>query len=185
MIICVLSFLKKYLLRSSVHVLIWLLVFWYLFVWAVCIHCICVIYNEILTLIIVLIWILITCLLVAQLCPTLWDPIHCSLPGSSVDGILRARILEKVAIPFAGDLYRLNHQGNNTMNQAKYIFIHFNILYIFFCNLMTYFDYLKNWVYWFKEILYVNEISSIWVWAFRCFSGKESTCQCRRCGFDS
>ena len=38
--------------------------------------------------------------LVAQFCQTLCDPMHCSLPGSSVQGILRARILEWVAIPF-------------------------------------------------------------------------------------
>ena len=31
---------------------------------------------------------------VAQLCPTLCDPMDCSLPGSSVHGILQARILE-------------------------------------------------------------------------------------------
>ena len=37
--------------------------------------------------------------LVAQLCPTLCDPINCSLPGSSVHGIFQARILEWVAIP--------------------------------------------------------------------------------------
>ena len=35
---------------------------------------------------------------VAQLCPTLCDPKDCSLPGSSVHGILQARILEWVAI---------------------------------------------------------------------------------------
>ena len=39
--------------------------------------------------------------LVAQACPTLWDPIDCSLPGSSVHGILQARILECVAILFS------------------------------------------------------------------------------------
>ena len=38
--------------------------------------------------------------LVTQLCPTLWDPIDCSPPGSSVHGILQAKILEWVAIPF-------------------------------------------------------------------------------------
>ena len=37
--------------------------------------------------------------LVTQLCPTLRDPMHCSLPGSSVLGILQARILEWVAMP--------------------------------------------------------------------------------------
>ena len=33
-----------------------------------------------------------------QLCPTLCDPVDCSLPGSSVLGILLARILEWVAM---------------------------------------------------------------------------------------
>ena len=32
--------------------------------------------------------------LVAQLCPTFWNPMDGSLPGSSVHGILQARILE-------------------------------------------------------------------------------------------
>ena len=34
------------------------------------------------------------CCLVATLCPTLCDPMGCSLPGSSVHGISQARILE-------------------------------------------------------------------------------------------
>ena len=38
---------------------------------------------------------------VAQLCPTLCDPMDCSLSGSSVHGILQARILEWVAISFS------------------------------------------------------------------------------------
>ena len=37
---------------------------------------------------------------VAHLCPTLCNPMDCSLPGSSVHGILQARILEWTAIPF-------------------------------------------------------------------------------------
>ena len=37
--------------------------------------------------------------LVAQSCLTLWDPIDFSLPGSSVHGILQAKILEWVAMP--------------------------------------------------------------------------------------
>ena len=36
------------------------------------------------------------CVLVAQLCLTLWDPMDCSPSGSSVHGILQARILEWV-----------------------------------------------------------------------------------------
>ena len=38
---------------------------------------------------------------VAQLCPTLYDPMDCSLPGSSLHGILQARVLEWVAISFS------------------------------------------------------------------------------------
>ena len=39
--------------------------------------------------------------LVTQLSPTLWDPMDCSPPGSSVHGILQARILEWLVIPFS------------------------------------------------------------------------------------
>ena len=39
--------------------------------------------------------------LVTQSCPTLWDSMVCSLPGSSVHGIFQARILEWVAISFS------------------------------------------------------------------------------------
>ena len=38
---------------------------------------------------------------VAQSCPTLSDPMDCSLPGSSTYGIFQARILEWVAISFS------------------------------------------------------------------------------------
>ena len=36
-----------------------------------------------------------------QSCPTLWDPIDSSPPGSTVPGILQARTLEWVAISFS------------------------------------------------------------------------------------
>ena len=38
--------------------------------------------------------------LVAQSCLTLYNPMDCSLPGTSAYGILQARILECVSIPF-------------------------------------------------------------------------------------
>ena len=38
---------------------------------------------------------------VAQSCPTLSDPIDCSLPGSSIHGIFQARVLEWGAIAFS------------------------------------------------------------------------------------
>ena len=62
-------------------------------------------------------------------CLTLCDPMDCSLPGSSVHGLLQARALEWVAISFSRDSsqprdrtqvshivgqtpYRLSHQGS-------------------------------------------------------------------------
>ena len=39
--------------------------------------------------------------LAAQSCSTLCDPMDCSSPGSSVHGILQAKILKWVAIPFS------------------------------------------------------------------------------------
>ena len=41
---------------------------------------------------------------VAQSCPTLRDPMDCSLPGSSIHGIFQARVLEWGAIAFSGSL---------------------------------------------------------------------------------
>ena len=68
------------------------------------------------------------CVLVAQLCLTLRNPMDYSPPASSVHGILQARILEWVVIPFSRGpsqpesnpglphcrqiLYCLSHQGS-------------------------------------------------------------------------
>ena len=38
---------------------------------------------------------------VARSCPTLCDPLDCSLPGSSIHGIFQVRVLEWVAISFS------------------------------------------------------------------------------------
>ena len=43
---------------------------------------------------------------VAQSCPTLRDPMDCSLPGSSVHGIVQARVLEWGAIAFSDNIHR-------------------------------------------------------------------------------
>ena len=44
---------------------------------------------------------------VTQLCPTLTDPMDCSLPGSSVHGIFQARVLGWGAIAFSNYLFSL------------------------------------------------------------------------------
>ena len=46
-------------------------------------------------------YIVVNSVLVAQSCPTLCNPVDCSLPGSSVHAILQARILEWIAILFS------------------------------------------------------------------------------------
>ena len=48
---------------------------------------------------------------VAQSCPTLCDPMDYSLPGSSIHGILQARVLEWVAISFSRGIFPT--QGSN------------------------------------------------------------------------
>ena len=86
------------------------------------------------------------CVLVAQLCLTLWDPTGYSQPASSIHGILKSRILDWVAILFSrrsfrprdqtqsptlkGDFfYHLSHQGSpsfsHIMNQKVCLFVPF------------------------------------------------------------
>ena len=52
---------------------------------------------------------------VTQSCPTLSNPMDCSLRGSSVHGIFQARVLEWVAIAFSdsyfGEVLNLNREG--------------------------------------------------------------------------
>ena len=49
---------------------------------------------------------------VAQWCPTLCYPVDCSLPGSSLHGILQARILEWVAISLLVlEIYTIDKQN--------------------------------------------------------------------------
>ena len=55
---------------------------------------------------------------VAQSCPTLSDPMDCSLPGSSVHGLFQARVLEWGAIAFSSfltraDIFVVLHMPNN------------------------------------------------------------------------
>ena len=42
---------------------------------------------------------------VFQSCPTLRDPMDCSLPGSSAHGIFQARVLEWGAIAFSTQMF--------------------------------------------------------------------------------
>ena len=71
------------------------------------------------------VWILIKVKVsVAQSCLTLWDSVDCSLPGSSVHGILQVRILEWVAIPFSGDLPDPGIEPRSSALQADFFLPH-------------------------------------------------------------
>ena len=101
-------------------------------------------------------------------CVQLCDPMHCSLPGSSVHGILQARILEWVVFPSPGDLpdpgiepclphcrqilYCLSHQGSPIFLQSLSPF-HFtkglkldtlNCLWVLFNLLKIHFHFYNN-----------------------------------------
>ena len=54
---------------------------------------------------------------VAQSCPTLGDPMDCSPPGSSANGIFQARVLEWGAIAFYGGPTAASCK--NTTNEQK------------------------------------------------------------------
>ena len=59
---------------------------------------------------------------VTQSCPTLIDPMDCSLPGSSVHGIFQARVLEWVAIAFS------EPTANTQQMCCPYMFVTINAL---------------------------------------------------------
>ena len=57
---------------------------------------------------------------VAQSCPTLCDPMDCSLPGSSAHGIFQARVLEWGAIAFS-DRYGLANREFGRATQKELV----------------------------------------------------------------
>ena len=71
---------------------------------------------------------------VIQSCPTLSDPMDCSLPGSSVHGIFQARVLEWVAIAFSNSLvyYYLNNVRLFIFLEI-YLFVFMEIIYVYVC----------------------------------------------------
>ena len=61
---------------------------------------------------------------VAQSCPTLSDPMDCSLPGSSIHGSFQARVLEWGAIAFSQSPNRGFKEGHRRVdtNAHRYIY---------------------------------------------------------------
>ena len=71
------------------------------------------------------------CCFVTQSCLTLCDPVDCSPPGSSVRGILQARILEWIAVSFPQDLPNPGIKLRSPTLQAEFFFF-------FFFNCLSY-----------------------------------------------
>ena len=98
--------------------------------------------------------------LVAQLCLTLCTPLDCSPPGSSVHGILQARILEWVAFPSPADLphpeikprspahcrqilYCLSHEGSPVC-VCMYIYISIYIYIYIYVQICLFVSFSKS-----------------------------------------
>ena len=75
----------------------------------------------------------------AQSCLTLCNPMDCSLPGSSVHGILQARLLEWVAISFSRGIFLT--QGSNTgLLHRREILYHLCAVYLVAQSCLTFCD---------------------------------------------
>ena len=60
---------------------------------------------------------------VAQLCPTLSDPMDCGLPGSSVHGIFQARVLEWGAIAFSDSMFFDDLNVKYIKKEGVYVYV--------------------------------------------------------------
>ena len=107
-------------------------------------------------------------MLVAQLCPTLCNPRDCSLRGSSVHGILQARILEWVAISFSRGSSQPRDQTWNSHTVGRFFTIWTTIYCKYFCHCwFFFFQLLRNCLLRFGSPLLFPEAL---VLAFWCFS---------------
>ena len=107
--------------------------------------------------------------LVAKSCPTLCDPMDCSLPGSSVHGIFWTRILEWVAIPFfrvsswPRDQTYISHIANRFFTSWATREAHFYIrcIYIDECKILFLYRSFYNYVVSFFIFLHSLSLTSV------------------------
>ena len=81
---------------------------------------------------------------VTQSCPTLSDPMDCSLPGSSVHGIFQARVLEWAAIAFSS------------------VYVN-NVLINGFCFVVTTYKKMSKRIFWGKFQDQHVEVNDSWI----------------------
>ena len=114
------------------------------------------------------------CVLVAQLCLTLCDPMGCSPPDSPVPGILQARILEWVATSFSRGSSQPRDQTQVSCTAGRFFTIWpTREACLAHCRVSNNFCRMNVKAH---EYHYIGFPGGA--------VGKESTCQCRRCGFD-
>ena len=120
-------------------------------------------------------------------CPTLCDPMDCSLPGSSVHGILQVRILEWVAILFstesswprdgtrvswgsciAGGFFTAEPQRKCVKNQALsncrfFLFVYIISVDVFCSTLVSYFFFLITHFSFQDLLANTSLLNSLWM----------------------
>ena len=79
--------------------------------------------------------------LVNESCPTLCDPMDCSLPGSSLHGISQARILEWVAISFSRGLLLPEIEFISTALEGRFFFFTTELYQGNPCTYIGYFNF--------------------------------------------
>ena len=79
---------------------------------------------------------------VTQSCPTLSDPMDCSLPGSSVHGIFQARVLEWGAIAFSMYVCMCMYIHTSILNHSA---VHLKLM-----------QYCKSTIFQFKKMIKWN-----------------------------
>ena len=78
---------------------------------------------------------------VTQLCPALCYPMGCSLPGSSIHGIIQATILEWVAVSFSKYVPQYSNILKNFKNTAQKSMLILSIE-VFYFSIVNYFKIL-------------------------------------------
>ena len=108
--------------------------------------------------------------LVAQSYLTLCDPMDCSLPGSSVHGILQTRILEWVDIPFSKGSSQPTDWTQVSCIAGKFFTIWATReTPVYMC---VYFkrQFLSNWKFWWTSVVCSIKNSLYWLNPPYCFS---------------
>ena len=99
---------------------------------------------------------------VAQSCPTISDPMDCSLPGSSVHGIFQARVLEWGAIAFSVVLLR--GRTNSLRNGSLLNLSHWSSISLITCFiLLLATGDLKHFFFFFLSLIICYFVKSLFI----------------------